>query len=225
MHVVQKRPGHFFAGILIGAIGMLALLFLGALVVATTGAYDVAARSGHTAPMRWLLDTSMRSSVDRRAPDTPATRAPADDAVACGAGEYKAMCEHCHGAPGVDPAEWSHGMLPRPPDLMHAATEWQDSEIFWIVGHGLKFTGMPAFGETHDDSTLWDIAHFVSRLPAMTPEQYAAFPAGHGHDQGGGHGGDHPHGTGRAGAPDGAAGKPSGARSRAEPDDEHDHDH
>ena len=51
-------------------------------------------------------------------------------------------------------------------------------------------TGMPAFGPTHDDKTLWSVAAFVKELPAMTPEEYAAFESaggsGHSH-QGGEH--------------------------------------
>ena len=43
---------------------------------------------------------------------------------------------------------------------------------------------MPAFGETHEDAELWDIAAFVKQLPAMTSSEYAALgqQAGtHGH--------------------------------------------
>lgn len=38
--------------------------------------------------------------------------------------------------------------------------------------HGLKMTAMPAWGREHDDSTIWSIVGFVSRLPEMSPQQY-----------------------------------------------------
>lgn len=47
-------------------------------------------------------------------------------------------------------------------------------EVFWLVKHGAKMTGMPAFGPTHDDQTLWNIVALVKELPAMTPERHAA---------------------------------------------------
>ena len=46
------------------------------------------------------------------------------------------------------------------------------AEQFWIVKHGVKMTGMPAWGFTHDDDLLWDVVAFVRKLPELTPEQY-----------------------------------------------------
>jgi mono/diheme cytochrome c family protein len=45
-------------------------------------------------------------------------------------------------------------------------------ELFWIAKHGIRMTGMPAFGPTHDDRQLWTVVAFVRRLRDMTPEQY-----------------------------------------------------
>ncbi len=47
-----------------------------------------------------------------------------------------------------------------------------DAEAFWVLKSGIKMTGMPAFGPTHDDDELWGIVGFWRRLPAMKPEQY-----------------------------------------------------
>jgi hypothetical protein len=60
-------------------------------------------------------------------------------------------------------------------------------EVFRIAKHGVKMTGMPAFGPTHDGRTLRNIAALVKEPPAMTPERYAAFggPDGEGDPQGG----------------------------------------
>jgi mono/diheme cytochrome c family protein len=41
-----------------------------------------------------------------------------------------------------------------------------------VVKHGIKMTGMPAWGVTHDDALLWDVVAFVRKLPELTPEQY-----------------------------------------------------
>jgi mono/diheme cytochrome c family protein len=83
------------------------------------------------------------------------------------------MCEHCHAGPGVERAAWAAGMRPRPPHLTEKAAGWSPQEVFWIVKHGVRMTGMPAFGPSHDERTLWAIAAFVKELPAMTPERYA----------------------------------------------------
>ncbi len=160
-------------GIAIGAGSILALLALVGLLTVYTGAYNVAATEDHTAFGRWAFATTMRNSVERRAAGIAAPDLTAEMARA-GASNYKVMCQQCHAGPGVSRAAWAQGMLPMPPHMTEAASEWKPNEIFWLVKHGVKMSGMPAFGETHKDRTLWNIVAFVKALPAMSPEQYAA---------------------------------------------------
>jgi hypothetical protein len=46
---------------------------------------------------------------------------------------------------------------------------------------------MPAFGGSHDDATLWNIAAFVNALPKTSAAQYAAYRAGHEQEEEGEH--------------------------------------
>lgn len=167
------------ASFLLGILAALLVLAAAGLIVVYTGAYNVAATSGHVPIARWALDTTMHNSVESRAgeleppPVTPAM-------LRAGAAEYKEYCEHCHGGPGASRAEWARGMLPMPPHLSHAARDWSPAEIFWIVKHGIKMSGMPSFAGEGDE-TIWAIAAFVNRMPAITPEAYAAVGGG-GHD-------------------------------------------
>ena len=125
------------SGIAVGVIATLVVAVVVGLAVILTGGYDVATASGHTASVRWALGTTMENSVRSRADGIavpPFTRG----MVVAGGGEYKAMCQGCHGGPGVEPEEWAGGMLPTPPDLTKAASEWKPNEIFWILKHGIK---------------------------------------------------------------------------------------
>ena len=161
---METRHSRFGSGLVAGLLATLLVLLLTALVVAYTGVYNIAASAGHTAGVRWLMDSTKRSSVRSHAPDDDASAWLPKANVAAGAREYKAMCEHCHGGPGIEPSRWSRGMLPRPPHMTEAATHWQPDEVLWIIRHGIKLTGMPSFAG-HDDATLRDIAGFVDRLP------------------------------------------------------------
>lgn len=176
----MSRTARIVAGTVVGTI-LLAILVL--LILLYTGAYNVSAAAGHTAIGRWALGTMMHNSIEARADAQPPRFTEA--MVRSGAGEYKAMCEHCHAGPGVSRAEWANGMTPLPPELTHEAREWSPGEIHWIVKHGIKMTGMPAFGPTHDDQTVWNITAFVEQLPEMSAQTYAAFPAAGGHGHGG----------------------------------------
>jgi mono/diheme cytochrome c family protein len=188
---MEKKAQKIVSGGVAGFASALLVLFLLGVAVAYSGAYNVAASKGHSAFGRWLLSTTMHNSVSSHAAGIEVPRMD-DSEVARGAGDYKAMCEHCHAAPGVSRAEWAEGMLPKPPELAQAAAAWEQEEIFWIVKHGIKMSAMPAFGSTHGDEALWNITAFVDRLPGMTPATYTALADG-GEQAAGGASGDHEH--------------------------------
>lgn len=167
-------------GALLGALGMIVLLAVILLLVVLTGGYNFAATDRHARIVGWALDTTFTNAVEGAAGDIEAPAfTPA--MIAAGAGEYKEYCQHCHGGVGEGRAEWAHGMRPMPPALATAAREWSAPQVFWLVKHGVKMSGMPAFGPTHDDATLWNLAAFVKQMPEMTPAQYASYAGGHEH--------------------------------------------
>lgn len=51
--------------------------------------------------------------------------------------------------------------------------ELSDGELYYIIQNGIRFTGMPAFGEegTAHDEDSWGLVHFIRRLPSLTPEE------------------------------------------------------
>jgi mono/diheme cytochrome c family protein len=158
-------------GIALGA-GLAALVAAG--MYAVGGWYDVAATRQHTWPIYWLLQTTMRRSVERRAAEV---RVPplADVAMAArGRTLYAEHCVPCHGAPGVAPAPFALGMTPAAANLTHTSRVWRPAELYWVVKHGIKMSAMPAWEFRLPDSDLWAIVAFLQRLPFMTPEQYAS---------------------------------------------------
>lgn len=165
---------------LVGAVSVLLAALLVAVAVAYSGGYNIAATEEHTSAVRWLFDTTFKNSVQAHAANIKTPPLP-PEMVATGAESYMAMCQHCHAGPGREREKWAAGMRPRPPHLTEAAKHWRPNEIFWLVKHGAKMTGMPAFGPTHDDKAIWAIASFVSQLPAMPPERYSELGGRHAH--------------------------------------------
>jgi mono/diheme cytochrome c family protein len=82
------------------------------------------------------------------------------------------MCRGCHGAPGIDPSVIGEGLNPPPPELATAEVDWSDAELFWIVKNGIRLSGMPAFGISHDDRELWNLVAFVRRISRVSAEEY-----------------------------------------------------
>lgn len=158
---------------LAGIVGALiaAVVAIAALAI-YFGAYDVAADVPHTSFVYWLLDTTRDRSITVRAADV---KVPSDliDAqrVAAGAGLYGEMCSSCHLAPGMEKTEISQGLYPQAPELAKG-TDMTPAEEFWIIKHGIKMTGMAAWGKTHNDTLIWDMVAFLQKLPSLSAAQY-----------------------------------------------------
>ena len=155
------------------------LVLLGVAAVAIcAGLYNIAADVPHPQPVYWLYETIRDRSVAARARDIVVPTDLNDSSrISKGAGQYAEMCSGCHLAPGMKRTEISRGLYPRAPELRRQ-TNLTPAEQFWIVKHGVKMSGMPAWGVTHDDDLLWDVVAFVRQLPELTPEQYETLVKG-----------------------------------------------
>jgi mono/diheme cytochrome c family protein len=150
-----------------------------------SGAYTVAATQPHSSLVQWLLTTVRDRSIARHSRDIKAPDLSDTGLVKKGAVQYDAMCAVCHRAPGLKPTEISKGLNPPAPELRRTEIQrtYSDSALFWIVKHGIRMTGMPAFGPTHDDKDLWAIVAFTRRLPELQAEDYKILTEREGQNQ------------------------------------------
>lgn len=150
------------------------VLILAVLGFIYSGIYDVAADSPDAGLIAWALETTQHRSVHRRAEaaEEELRVPPLDDSarVRSGLVLYHEQCLVCHGAPGVPIAAIGQGLNPTPPELSGEAEE--PAEVFWVVKHGIKMTGMPSFGVTHSDEEIWNMVAFLQRMPQLSPEEY-----------------------------------------------------
>jgi mono/diheme cytochrome c family protein len=180
----------------------LVLLVLGGVGFVYSGIYNVAATDPHWQAVRSLLETAKTRSIRTHAAEIVAPPNLDDPAkVLMGTEHFAAHCAVCHGAPGVPKGEIAAGLYPQPPSLAAAAKMYGPAELFWILKHGIKMTGMPAWS-SHSDDELWATVAFLRKLPAMTEQDYVKLlvgsMAGGGHSHGAMHDGaageSHEHG-------------------------------
>jgi mono/diheme cytochrome c family protein len=153
-------------------LGALLVLATAAAAATYAGLYNIAADVPHTQPIYWLFETVRERSIATRAREVVVPNDLTDaNRISKGAGEYAEMCSGCHLAPGMKRTEISRGLYPRAPELRRKS-DLTPAEQFWVVKHGVKMTGMPAWGITHDDELLWNVVAFIRKLPQLTPEQY-----------------------------------------------------
>lgn len=161
-----------------------------------SGTYNVGADDQHTRPVHSLLETMRQRSIATRASKLQVPGDLQDAArITQGSGNYNAMCMGCHLAPGMADTEMSRGLYPSPPNLSRVQVD--AAEAFWVIKHGIKASGMPAWGESMDDEYIWNMAAFLQELPGLSAEQYQTMVASSGgHDHGGGETEPHGHGEG-----------------------------
>lgn len=150
------------------------LLIVGLAVagVVYSGVYNVAATSEHWPITRWVLQKVVHRSIEQQATGIDAPQLDSEEQLLAGAVNFEAMCSACHAPPGRQQAVAARGMYPSPPELTHAAEEKDAREIFWVIKHGIKASGMPAWGSSHSDAELWAMTAFVKELPGMSAADY-----------------------------------------------------
>lgn len=144
-----------------------------------SGIYNISARVPHWGITSWILDTVKDRSITVHSSKISAVSLDDPELSAIGFDHYHAMCRFCHGAPGYNRSEVARGLYPTPPSLVSGEeqSDWNDAALYWIVANGIKMTGMPSFGKTHDDTELWGIVAFLRHLPAMDVAEYQAMAA------------------------------------------------
>lgn len=140
------------------------------LIYIYSGIYDIGADDHHTALVAKLLTSLREHSIAQRTADITVPNLEDPTLILKGAGQYAAMCTGCHLKPGVANSEIRPGLYPEPPNL--AKVPVSPGTAFWVIKHGIKMSGMPAWGATHDDQTIWSIVAFVRKLPDMSAAQY-----------------------------------------------------
>jgi mono/diheme cytochrome c family protein len=155
------------------ALLLIAVALMGAAgLMIYAGAYNIGADAPHTAPVFRLMNLVRQRSITVRAagitvpPDLDDPKRIAD-----GAGLYNEMCSGCHLGPGVELSEISQGLYPRAPELA-SGPALSPAEQFWAIKHGVKMTGMAAWGPTHKDTLIWDMVAFLQKLPGLSAAQY-----------------------------------------------------
>jgi len=187
----SRRQWEQMRRILIGALGAVFAGMAAALVVAYQGWINVAADAPHGQAVGAIIEFARERSIARRIGGiVPPPDLDSPERMRRGAGNYEAMCAECHLAPGVGNSELRRGLYPAPPKLAEAGRvalprPEENARRFWIIKHGIKASGMPAWGAGGmSDEDIWDLTAFIAALPGMSPAQYrreVAASGGHSH--------------------------------------------
>ena len=159
---MKKKLIYLLLGALVGLLSSSLFIY--------SGVYNIGADEPHWPVVLTALEKVRERSIESRASSIIVPNLKDEQLILKGAGQYAAMCVECHLAPGKKDSEIRPGLYPQPPNL--ALTRVDPRVVFWAVKHGIKMSGMPAWGRGHDDATLWSLVAFVNQMPGMSPAAY-----------------------------------------------------
>lgn len=173
--------------------GLVLLVVVGGLGFLYSGWYPMGADVPHNRLTYWTLETLRERSITRSIRDLKVPALDDPQMLIAGGADYNDMCAGCHLQPGKRDSEFTLGLYPQPPNLAmsaashghahdngdsaHGDATASAARQFWIIKHGIKASGMAAFGKTHDDDRIWAMVAFLQKLPTLDAVQYQILTA------------------------------------------------
>jgi len=168
-----------------GAVGLAAIVAavagsLFAFAVVPILMHGISARDRPTR-MEEMIARRMRHYATPRSARSVANPVPVSAEVTARAlAHFADHCATCHGNDGRGDTVIGRGLYPKAPDMTLPATQdLSDGELFAIIEHGVRLTGMPAWGtpSADDDTESWELVHLIRRLPHLTQAEIEGMKA------------------------------------------------
>jgi mono/diheme cytochrome c family protein len=147
--------------ILLGAVLTLALLLLAALVVTRLGLMPVSADGAHSRLEARIMPAVLHASIVRHASGETNPVSLNEENLKAGADTYKAMCARCHSTPEGKASIYGQSFYPPAPQLPKGMAQYTDAQLFWVIKHGIRNTGMPAWNSLLADEEIWQIVSLL----------------------------------------------------------------
>ena len=155
----------FFWGVFLTIV----LILVGAYLVVKLGYINFAADQEAPAIERHLAMTASDASMERRAPALQNPLTPTEDTLVAGAKLYRDNCAGCHGSSANPDAAMGHAFNPPAPQFMSDSADMADNENFYIIRHGIRWTGMPSWKAKFNDAQVWQLVTFLKHMDKLPP--------------------------------------------------------
>ena len=155
--------------ILLGAVLTLALLLLSALAAARLGLMPVNADGAHSRLEARIMPRVLHASILRHASEETNPVSLNEDHLKAGVDTYKAMCARCHSTPDGVASVYGQSFYPPAPKLPDGMSQYTDSQLFWVIKHGIRNTGMPAWGSMLSDEEVWQLVSLLKNSQDLPP--------------------------------------------------------
>ena len=157
--------GKFFLGMIIGLI----VLIGGGLLYSRSGLMKITADERPGSLERYVANQALDASVEHQAPQITSPLPASDANLIDGMKFYVMACAGCHGAVDKKASDFGRSFYPPAPQLIIHPMDDPEWFMFFVAKHGVRWTGMPAWGKTVKDDDLWKVTMFLSRIEKLPP--------------------------------------------------------
>jgi thiosulfate dehydrogenase len=125
-------------------------------------------------PVNWLESKlampALDASVDRRAAETHNPIQPTDADLIAGMKIYQSNCAGCHGDIQHPHVAFGDAFYPHAPQFVEDSPDMTESQNFYIIQHGVRLSGMPAWKEAITEDQMWQVTTFLSHMDKLSPQ-------------------------------------------------------
>lgn len=162
---------NFFYGIVFTIVVILA----GSFFIAKRGYIDFAADNPPSSIERHFAQAAVDASTDRHAPELKNPITPTEENLAAGAQLYLNHCAGCHGIPSNADTQFGRSFNPPVPPFFKDSPDMPENQNFYVIQHGTRWTGMPAWNKTLTEAQIWQIVTFLSHIEKLPPAASKVF--------------------------------------------------
>jgi len=156
----------FWFGFVVAVIALLAAEF----VYVRLGFIDPRADTAENSVEKDIAMPALDASVDRRAPEMRNPISPTDENLIAGMRLYQTNCSSCHGDIKRPDGMFSDALYPRAPQFVKDAPDMPENQNFYIIQHGVRLSGMPAWNRILTEQEIWQITTFLSHMDKLPPQ-------------------------------------------------------
>jgi len=117
-----------------------------------------------------LAMPSLDAAVERRAEDAKNPLQPTEATLDAGARIYQANCASCHGDIHRTHGALAASLYPRAPQFLEDAPDMPENQNYYIIEHGIRLTGMPAWKQVLSQQEMWQVTTLLSHLDKLPPQ-------------------------------------------------------
>jgi len=160
-------------GFIIGVVATILVALAGAYELFQSGIIPANADAKPGGLELWAASTSLDATLRRQAPTGANPVAFTSANLVAGITLYGQHCAICHGTATGDSSASSvaKGLYPAPPQLGTDGVEDDpEGNSYWKIKHGIRLTGMPAWGASLNDQQIWTLALFLKHMDKLPPD-------------------------------------------------------